>query len=127
MELKPSYDLPAFVQGLIQASAGRLTVPATASELDSEVLHTQRNLSRDAHTRFQQIRYMNSLNRLLQCLKSSELPADLTPKERLAFRVLNHALSSSQHVPLSLSTALDSVTLPEGMYATNSGMFRLAS
>ena len=127
MELKPSYDVPAFVQGLIQASAGRLTIPATASELDSEVLRMQRNLSRDAHTRFQQIRYMNSLNRLLQCLKSHELPADLTPKERLACRVLNHALSSSQHVPLSLSTALDSVTLPEGMYATNSGMFRLAS
>ena len=127
MELKPSYDLPAFVQGLIQASAGRLTVPATASELDSEVLHTQRNLSRDAHTRFQQIRYMNSLNRLLRCLQSHVLPADLTPRERLAFRALSQALSVSHQVPVALASVLDQVTLPEGMFATGTAMYRLAS
>jgi hypothetical protein len=127
MEIRPSYDLPAFVQGVIQASAGPLSVPMTASEIDSEVMRTQGSLSRDAHTRFQQIRYMNSLNRLLQCLKSYELPADLTPRERLAFRHLSQALSVNQQVPSALASVLDQVTLPEGMYATTTGMHRLAS
>jgi hypothetical protein len=127
IELKPSFDLPAFVQGVIQASSGPLSVPVTTAEIDSEVMRTQLNLSRDAHTRFQQIRYMNSLNRLLQCLKSYELPADLTPKERLAFRVLSQALSVNRQVPVELTSALLQVTLPEGMYATSTGVHRMAS
>jgi hypothetical protein len=127
MEMRPSFDLPAFVQGVIQANSGPLSVPVTAAEIDSEVMRTQRNLSRDAHTRFQQIRYMNSLNRLLQCLKSYELPADLTPRERLAFRALSQALSVNQQVPAELSSVLHQVTLPEGMYANSTGMHRMAS
>jgi hypothetical protein len=127
IELKQSFDLPAFVQGVIQASRGPLSVPGTAAEIDSEVMRTQRDLSRDAHTRFQQIRYMNSLNRLLQCLKSCVLPTDLTPRERLAFRALSQALSVNQQVPIELTSALHQVTLPEGMYATATGMHRLAS
>ena len=126
-ELRPNLDLPAFVQGLIQASSRSLSVRQTVSEIDSEVSRTQRDLSRDAHTRFQQIRYMNSLNRLLRCLQSHVLPDDLTPRERLAFRALNQALSVNDAVPQALAQVLDQVTLPEGMFASGIAIHRMAS
>jgi len=127
-ELKPSFDLPAFVQGVIDANSGHLSVTATAAEIDSEVSNTERVLSRDSQTRFQQIRYMNSLNRLLNCLKSCVLPTDLTPRERLAFRALSQALSVGDQAPLALASVLDQVTLPEGMSPMGSTLHhRLAS
>ena len=127
METRPSFDLPAFVQGVIGASPGPLSVPWTSSEIDSEMMRTQAALSRDSHTRFQQIRYLNSLSRLLRCLQNHVLPTDLTPRERLAFRCLSQALSVSQQAPLTLANALDQVTLPEGMFATGTAMHRMAS
>jgi hypothetical protein len=112
---------------MIQASSGQLSVRWTVAEIDSEILRTQRSLSRDSHTRFQQIRYMNSLNRLLHCLQNCVLPADLTPRERLAFRALNQALSVNDAVPGALARLLGQVTLPEGMFATGIAMHRTAN
>jgi hypothetical protein len=127
-ELRHRLDLPAFVQGVIEANSGHPSVTATAAEIDSEVSNTQRDLSRDSQTRFQQIRYVNSLNRLLNCLKSSVLPADLTPRERLAFHALSQALSVSDQAPLALASVLDQVTLPEGMSRMSATLHhRLAS
>ncbi len=127
MEIKPSFDVPAFVQGVIGANSGRLSVPATSAEIDNEVARTQRTLSRDSHTRFQQTRYMNSLNRLQQCLKSHALPADLTPRERLALHALSQALSADDQVLIALSSALDTVTLPEAFPTGIALQHRLAS
>jgi len=127
MDVRPNLDLPAFVQGVIHSSSGPLSVRSTVAEIEKEVLRTQRDLSRDAHTRFQQIRYMNSLNRLLRCLQSFQLPADLTPRERLAFRALSQALSVNDAVPDALAHVLDQVTLPEGMFATGLAIHRMAS
>jgi hypothetical protein len=104
-----------------------VSVRWTVGEIEKEVLRTQRTLSRDAHTRFQQIRYMNSLNRLLRCLQSFQLPADLTPRERLALRALSQALSVNDAVPDALAHVLDQVTLPEGMFATGLAIHRMAS
>ncbi|GEM_PF-3811079 len=127
MEMKPTFDLPSFVRTLISASPGPLSIPWTTTQIDNEVTQVQRNMSRDAHTRFQQVRYMNSLNRLQQCLKTCELPADLTPRERLAFKTLSQALSTNQHAA-ELTTLLDQVTLPEGLFATSGlNLQRMAS
>jgi uncharacterized protein (DUF2336 family) len=127
MELKAKLDLPAFVQGAILASSEPLSLPWAVGEIDSEVLRTQRSLSRDSHMRFQQILYMNSLNRLLGCLRTCVLPADLTPRERLAFRALSQALSVSTQVPDALAQVLDQVTLPEGMFAIGTALYKSAN
>jgi hypothetical protein len=125
IEIRPSFDLPAFVQGVIEASSGRLAVAGTIAAIDREVLRTQRELSRDSHTRFQQIRYLNSLSRLQRCLQSHQLPADLTPRERLAFRALSEAMNDE--TPSALASALCKVTLPEGMFATGIAVHRYAT
>src|SRR5450755_239200 len=81
----PRNDLSAFVEGLTQTSS----LDDTLGRLQQEIHDTECNFSRDPRTRFEQVRYLNSLNRISAFLRSAIIPADLTPRERLAIRGLS--------------------------------------
>ena len=106
----PRNDLSAFVEGLAQASS-----PAGAiDELLREIHEIESNISRDARTKFEQVRYLNSLHRVKALLRTSVVPADLTPSERLAIRGLSRRITDN--VSRELVYAFGQVTLPAGMF-----------
>ena len=109
---RPKFDLSAFVQGLMD-DADSVTLPELVETLDHEVEQTEGSLARDAHMRFAQLRYVNSLKRVGQMLRTGQVPADLTPRERLAIRALHIDL---KEVPDSLAEAFEKVTLPPGVF-----------
>lgn len=122
---KRNFDLPAFVDALIASNSGRLTLTETVTEIDHEIAEVERSLSRDSHMRFQQMRYINSLGRLVQFLRSSTLPTDLTPRERLAICTLSDYIGNQ---PEALVAGFHQVTLPKGIFGQSFELaHRLAS
>ena len=118
----PRNDLSAFVESLSRSSS----LADALDQLQREIHDTECNFSRDARTRFEQVRYLNSLKRMSSFLNSAVVPEDLTPRERLAIRGLRECLT--QQVPERLLSAFEQVTLPVGMFGQNFEMrHRLAS
>ena len=105
--MRPHYDLPGFVDTLIHDTKGHVTVDNAVLEIDHEIATVERSLSRDSHERFQQMRYVKSLGRLVQFLRSHQLPADMTPRERLAIKNLGDFLGSA---PEKLAEQFNNVT-----------------
>lgn len=109
----PRNDLFAFVESFAKSSS----LEDVLERLQREIHDTECNFSRDARTRFEQMRYLNSLRRVLGLLHNSVVPADLTPRERLAICGLRQCIT--KQVPVELAFAFKQVTLPAGMFGQN--------
>ena len=121
---RPQFDLSSFVQGLME-SRPSFTLPDVLECVEREVEQTESAASRDATVRFTQTRYVKSLRRLSQFLSSAAVPADLTPRERLAIVALRDRLND---IGEALAAAFDQVTLPSGVFGERFDMqHRLAS
>ncbi len=104
----PRHDLSAFVNGL----ESELTLQDAVAQFHREIAETESSPSRDARIRFDQMRYVKSLNRMIDFLMTSLAPLDLTPRERLAIRGLSGKLAT----PGSLARVFSEVTLPAGTF-----------
>ncbi len=112
--VRPKYDLKAFVEEMVERCGHAITLTQAVAEVDHEIEVTKAGFSRDHRTRFEQVRYVNSLTRLEHFLAAHEVPADLTPRERLAIRNISMVINGG--VPASLADAFMQVTLPTGVF-----------
>lgn len=116
--LKQRFDLAAFVDRLSLS-----TLSEVITEVEREKTEVESNLSRDGQTRFEQMRYCNSLKRLLSFCTRHQIPQDTTPKEWKALQELSRRLHTMRHTndyPETFLLALNKVILPKDVFSTAS-------